>query len=198
LTPGRRLLRRPGGVVGWAAVVGSAMRRAGGGLAAKLMFADRDRRRALRSGCPTLIAAMAGSVVIVETGIGAAAAVARRMAKASLAPGPGVSERWWSSQVAISAQTNPASSRATAVTTTLRLVLWASRRRNCPSGAAGRSMLGRSRGGRCRDGIVYHTYSAYARGIDAMWGMYPWLDRAPKGRNETDRWYRLHDEYDEA
>ena len=48
------------------------------------------------------------------------------------------------------------------------------------------------------DGIVYHTYSAYARGIDAMWGMYPWLDRAPKGRNETDRWYRLHDEYDEA
>jgi predicted dithiol-disulfide oxidoreductase (DUF899 family) len=43
------------------------------------------------------------------------------------------------------------------------------------------------------DGTVYHTYSAYARGIDAMWGMYPWLDRAPKGRNETDRWYRLHD-----
>jgi len=45
------------------------------------------------------------------------------------------------------------------------------------------------------DGIVHHTYSAYARGVDAMWGMYPWLDRAPKGRNETDRWYRLHDEY---
>jgi Bacterial protein of unknown function (DUF899) len=34
------------------------------------------------------------------------------------------------------------------------------------------------------DGIVYHTYSAYARGIDAMWSRYPWLDRAPKGRNE--------------
>jgi predicted dithiol-disulfide oxidoreductase (DUF899 family) len=48
------------------------------------------------------------------------------------------------------------------------------------------------------DGIVFHTYSAYARGIDAMWSMYAWLDRAPKGRNETDRWYRLHDEYDEA
>jgi predicted dithiol-disulfide oxidoreductase (DUF899 family) len=48
------------------------------------------------------------------------------------------------------------------------------------------------------DGIVFHTYSAYARGIDAMWGMYAWLDRAPKGRNETGRWYRLHDEYDEA
>jgi predicted dithiol-disulfide oxidoreductase (DUF899 family) len=48
------------------------------------------------------------------------------------------------------------------------------------------------------DDVAYHTYSAYARGLDALWGMYPWLDRAPKGRNETDRWYRLHDEYDEA
>jgi predicted dithiol-disulfide oxidoreductase (DUF899 family) len=48
------------------------------------------------------------------------------------------------------------------------------------------------------DGIVHHTYSAYARGVDAMWGMYPWLDRAPKGRNETERWYRLHDEYADA
>jgi predicted dithiol-disulfide oxidoreductase (DUF899 family) len=34
------------------------------------------------------------------------------------------------------------------------------------------------------DGIVYHTYSTYARGVDAIWGKYPWLDRAPKGRNE--------------
>src|SRR5262249_48646318 len=34
------------------------------------------------------------------------------------------------------------------------------------------------------DGVVYHTYSAYARGVDALWGMYPWLDRAPKGRND--------------
>src|SRR5205085_5090945 len=34
------------------------------------------------------------------------------------------------------------------------------------------------------DGVVYHTYSAYARGVDALWGMYPCLDRAPKGRNE--------------
>jgi len=48
------------------------------------------------------------------------------------------------------------------------------------------------------DDVVYHTYSAYARGMDALWGMYPWLDRAPKGRNETDRWYRLHDEYDDV
>jgi predicted dithiol-disulfide oxidoreductase (DUF899 family) len=48
------------------------------------------------------------------------------------------------------------------------------------------------------DGVVFHTYSAYARGVDALWSMYPWLDRAPKGRNETDRWYRFHDEYDES
>jgi predicted dithiol-disulfide oxidoreductase (DUF899 family) len=46
------------------------------------------------------------------------------------------------------------------------------------------------------DGVVYHTYSAYARGLDAMWGMYQWLDRAPKGRNETDLWFRRHDEYE--
>jgi predicted dithiol-disulfide oxidoreductase (DUF899 family) len=45
------------------------------------------------------------------------------------------------------------------------------------------------------DGAVYHTYSAYARGLDAMWGMYTWLDRAPKGRNETSIWQRRHDEY---
>ena len=46
------------------------------------------------------------------------------------------------------------------------------------------------------DGVVYHTYSTYARGVDAIWGMYPWLDRAPKGRNETGPWWRRHDEYD--
>jgi predicted dithiol-disulfide oxidoreductase (DUF899 family) len=46
------------------------------------------------------------------------------------------------------------------------------------------------------DGVVYHTYSAYARGLDGLWGMYQWLDRAPKGRNETDLWFRRHDEYD--
>ena len=34
------------------------------------------------------------------------------------------------------------------------------------------------------DGIVYHTYSAYARGPDGLWGMYQWLDRAPRGRND--------------
>ena len=46
------------------------------------------------------------------------------------------------------------------------------------------------------DGAVYHTYSAYARGLDGLWGMYQWLDRAPKGRNETGLWWRRHDEYD--
>jgi predicted dithiol-disulfide oxidoreductase (DUF899 family) len=45
------------------------------------------------------------------------------------------------------------------------------------------------------DGVVYHTYSTYARGLDALWGMYQWLDRAPKGRNENEPWFRRHDEY---
>jgi predicted dithiol-disulfide oxidoreductase (DUF899 family) len=48
------------------------------------------------------------------------------------------------------------------------------------------------------DGVVYHTYSAYARGVDALWAMYQWLDRAPKGRNETGPWFRRHDEYGAA
>jgi predicted dithiol-disulfide oxidoreductase (DUF899 family) len=46
------------------------------------------------------------------------------------------------------------------------------------------------------DGVVYHTYSTYARGLDGLWGMYQWLDRAPKGRNETGPWWRHHDAYD--
>jgi predicted dithiol-disulfide oxidoreductase (DUF899 family) len=56
------------------------------------------------------------------------------------------------------------------------------------------------------DGAVYHTYSAYIRGLDGLWGMYQWLDRAPRGRNETmvqgmgdlhaATWTRRHDEYD--
>jgi predicted dithiol-disulfide oxidoreductase (DUF899 family) len=51
------------------------------------------------------------------------------------------------------------------------------------------------------DGTVFHTYSAYARGLDALWGMYQWLDRAPLGRNEGRaddeplNWFRRHDEY---
>jgi predicted dithiol-disulfide oxidoreductase (DUF899 family) len=46
------------------------------------------------------------------------------------------------------------------------------------------------------DGAIYHTYSTYSRGVDGIWGMYQWLDRAPKGRNETGLWWRRHDEYD--
>jgi predicted dithiol-disulfide oxidoreductase (DUF899 family) len=45
------------------------------------------------------------------------------------------------------------------------------------------------------EGVVYHTYSAYARGLDVLWNTYQWLDRAPKGRNETGLWFHRHDEY---
>jgi predicted dithiol-disulfide oxidoreductase (DUF899 family) len=48
------------------------------------------------------------------------------------------------------------------------------------------------------DGVVYHTYSTYARGLDGLWGMYQWLDRAPKGRNEDGVWWRRHDEYNKG
>ncbi|HKO00412.1 MAG TPA: thioredoxin family protein [Thermoanaerobaculia bacterium] len=48
------------------------------------------------------------------------------------------------------------------------------------------------------DGVVYHTYSTYSRGLDGLWGMYQWLDRAPKGRNEAGVWWRRHDEYGTA
>lgn len=45
------------------------------------------------------------------------------------------------------------------------------------------------------DGVVYHTYSTYSRGLDGLWGAYQWLDRAPKGRNETGIWWKHHDKY---
>ncbi len=48
------------------------------------------------------------------------------------------------------------------------------------------------------DDVVYHTYAAVARGVDGLWGMYQWLDRAPKGRNEAGMWWRYHDEYDQG
>jgi predicted dithiol-disulfide oxidoreductase (DUF899 family) len=58
------------------------------------------------------------------------------------------------------------------------------------------------------NGVVYHTYSAYTRGLDGLWGMYQWLDRAPRGRNEMmvrgmgdlrgAGWFRRHDEYDKG
>jgi predicted dithiol-disulfide oxidoreductase (DUF899 family) len=47
------------------------------------------------------------------------------------------------------------------------------------------------------DGVVHHTYSAYARGLDGLWGMWQWLDRAPLGRNETGFWWRRNDEYND-
>lgn len=44
--------------------------------------------------------------------------------------------------------------------------------------------------------VVYHTYSAYARGLDALWNMWQWLDRTPEGRNEGDMsWFARHDTY---
>jgi predicted dithiol-disulfide oxidoreductase (DUF899 family) len=46
------------------------------------------------------------------------------------------------------------------------------------------------------DGAVFHTYSAYARGLDGLWGMYQWLDRAPKGRNDNGAWFRPRDRYE--
>jgi predicted dithiol-disulfide oxidoreductase (DUF899 family) len=45
------------------------------------------------------------------------------------------------------------------------------------------------------DGVVYHTYSAFARGLDGLWGAYQWLDRAPKGRNEPEYWWRHRERY---
>ncbi|HEX4013027.1 MAG TPA: thioredoxin family protein [Candidatus Cybelea sp.] len=48
------------------------------------------------------------------------------------------------------------------------------------------------------DGVVYHTYSAFARGVDGLWNLYQWLDRAPRGRNESfdaEPWLRHHDRY---
>jgi predicted dithiol-disulfide oxidoreductase (DUF899 family) len=51
------------------------------------------------------------------------------------------------------------------------------------------------------DGVVYHTYSSYARGLEIMLGFYPLLDRVPKGRDEkkdTEFWLRRHDEYEDT
>jgi predicted dithiol-disulfide oxidoreductase (DUF899 family) len=48
------------------------------------------------------------------------------------------------------------------------------------------------------DGKVFHTYSAYERGVDAIWGVYQWLDRAPKGRNDETYWHRRRYELEAA
>jgi predicted dithiol-disulfide oxidoreductase (DUF899 family) len=52
------------------------------------------------------------------------------------------------------------------------------------------------------NGNVFHTYSAYGRGLEPVMGVYNWLDLAPKGRDEQDQkphpmaWVRHHDRYE--
>jgi len=47
-------------------------------------------------------------------------------------------------------------------------------------------------------GVVFDAYSAFSRGVDGLWGMNQWLDRAPKGRNQDGGpWWRRHDEYEQ-
>jgi predicted dithiol-disulfide oxidoreductase (DUF899 family) len=47
------------------------------------------------------------------------------------------------------------------------------------------------------DGVVYHTYSTYDRGTDALNATWQLLDRSPKGRGDDfDDWPKRHDEYD--
>jgi len=50
------------------------------------------------------------------------------------------------------------------------------------------------------DGTVFHTYSAYARGVEILTGALLFLDLTPRGRNEqgTMDWVRLHDRYEGA
>ena len=52
------------------------------------------------------------------------------------------------------------------------------------------------------DGSIYHTYSCFARGLDALIGTYQYLDLVPKGRDEDDlpftmEWVRHHDRYED-
>ena len=51
------------------------------------------------------------------------------------------------------------------------------------------------------DGVIYHSYSTTARGLEFLMGYYQILDRAPKGRDEAQSpqlWIRRHDEYEPA
>lgn len=51
------------------------------------------------------------------------------------------------------------------------------------------------------DGVIYHTYSSYARGGEELLGAFMYLDRVPKGRNEQTgimAWVRHHDRYADA
>ena len=48
------------------------------------------------------------------------------------------------------------------------------------------------------DGVVYHAYSTYARGLDGLWGAYQWLDRTPLGRNGDEQRWVHRDKYSDA
>jgi len=52
------------------------------------------------------------------------------------------------------------------------------------------------------DGLIHHTYSTYARGVEQLMGTFGYLDVAPFGRNEDAQdpgaWWHRHDEYEEA
>jgi predicted dithiol-disulfide oxidoreductase (DUF899 family) len=48
------------------------------------------------------------------------------------------------------------------------------------------------------DGVVYHTYSTYARGLDGLWGAYQWLDRTPLGRKGDEHRWVHRDRYEGA
>ncbi len=55
---------------------------------------------------------------------------------------------------------------------------------------------------KAENGDIFHTYSAYARGLDMLIGAYNWLDLVPKGRDEagfsfTMEWIRRHDRYED-
>ena len=52
------------------------------------------------------------------------------------------------------------------------------------------------------DGTIYHTYSAYARGLDMLNGAYHYMDILPKGRDEANlewpmAWLKYHDLYED-
>lgn len=67
----------------------------------------------------------------------------------------------------------------------------------------GQEMPGLSAFFKDADGVVYHTYSAYTRGLEALMGIYALLDMAPKGRDEDAlpypmAWVKHHDRYETA
>jgi len=66
-------------------------------------------------------------------------------------------------------------------------------------GYKGEDLHGTSVFAKDEKGNVFHTYSTYARGDEALLGAFGFLDLAPKGRNEngTMSWVKLHDEYEE-